>query len=238
MTPFEGHFFEDSSNSNENKLQLSPTVKLQLDEVPMEVPMEVPTKVPMEVPIEVPIEVPTEVPTKVPMEGESTSAKPGLRSGSERMFVVDCRSNSLASEEKEDTSNSLFGEREKEKEVLYTNFNEIFKQDVAGTSQYVGNPMLVEKEIQEASQQILTPKIDARPPSDGKKLLDGLLQTETSKLWGTSFLSKGLSNVGRRINLEFSDEEQKSGSKLAVSLIDSEDGEENKKWGKEEGVMM
>lgn len=234
MTPFEGHFFEDSSNSNENKLQLSPTVKLQLDEVPMEVP----TKAPMEVPIEVPIEVPTEVPTKVPMEGGSTSAKPGLRSGSERMFVVDCRSNSLASEEKEDTSNSLFGEREKEKEVLYTNFNEIFKQDVAGTSQYVGNPMLVEKEIQEASQQILTPKIDARPPSDGKKLLDGLLQTETSKLWGTSFLSKGLSNVGRRINLDFSDEEQKSGSKLAVSLIDSEDGEENKKWGKEEGVMM
>ena len=154
------------------------------------------------------------------------------------MFVVDCRSNSLASEEKEDTSNSLFGEREKEKEVLYTNFNEIFKQDVAGTSQYVGNPMLVEKEIQEASQQILTPKIDARPPSDGKKLLDGLLQTETSKLWGTSFLSKGLSNVGRRINLDFSDEEKKSGSKLAVSLIDSEDGEENKKWGKEEGVMM
>ena len=59
MTPFEGHLFEDSSNSNENKLQLSPTVKLQLDEVPMEVPMEVPTKVPMEVPIEVPIEVPT-----------------------------------------------------------------------------------------------------------------------------------------------------------------------------------
>lgn len=234
MTPFEGHFFEDSSNSNENKFQLSPTVKLQLDEIPMEVP----TKAPMEVPIEVPIEVPTEVPTKVPMEGGSTSAKPGLRSGSERMFVVDCRSNSLASEEKEDTSNSLFGEREKEKEVLYTNFNEIFKQDVAGTSQYVGNPMLVEKEIQEASQQILTPKIDARPPSDGKKLLDGLLQTETSKLWGTSFLSKGLSNVGRRINLDFSDEEKKSGSKLAVSLIDSEDGEENKKWGKEEGVMM
>lgn len=154
------------------------------------------------------------------------------------MFVVDCRSNSLASEEKEDTSNSLFGEKEKEKEVLYTNFNEIFKQDTAGTSQYVADPMLVEKEIQEASQQILTPKIDTRPPSDGKKLLDGLLQTETSKLWGTSFLSKGLSNVGRRINLNFSDEEKKSGSKLAVSLIDSEDEKEEKKWGKEGRVMM
>ena len=59
MAPFEGHFFEDSSNSNENKLQLSPTVKLQLDEVPMKVPMEVPTEVPTKVPMEVPMEAPS-----------------------------------------------------------------------------------------------------------------------------------------------------------------------------------
>lgn len=206
MTPFEGHFFEDPSNSMEPKLQLSPTVKLPPSEASLETP--------------------------------SVLAKPVSRSGSDRMFVVDCRSNSLASEEKEENTASLFGDREKEKEILYTNFNEIFKQEAPATSQYVADPTLVEKEIQEASQQILTPKIDARPPSDGKKLLEGLLQTETSKLWGTSFLSKGLSNVGRRINLDFGDEEKKSGSKLAVSLIDSEGEEEGKKLEPEEGVMI
>lgn len=206
MTPFDGYFFEDPSVSTGSNLQLSPTVKLNVEEASLEAP--------------------------------NASTKPVSRSGSDRMFVVDCRSNSLASEEKEEASTSLFGEKEKEKEILYTNFNEIFKQEASAPSQYVADPISIEKEIQETSQQILTPKIDARPPSEGKKLLEGLLQTESSKLWGTSFLSKGLSNVGRRINLDFSDEEKKSESKLAISLIDSENSEDEKKWEKEVGVKI
>ena len=198
MAPLDEYLYEETSATHDAELHLSPTVKLFSEDT---------------------------------QELHNTSASfpskaTPSRSGSDRMFLLDCRSSSLASEEKEEKTSSLFGE--KEKEIIYTNFNEIFNQDTASTSQHVIDPLSIEKGIQEASQQILTPKIDARPPTDGKKLLDSLLSAESGTWWGTSFLPNGIKSPGQRINLDFSEEKKQTSSKLAVSVINDESSEEEK----------
>lgn len=198
MAPLEEYLYEETNTTHDTQLRLSPTVKLFSEDT-------------------------QELHNAA---ASSPSRATPSRSGSDRMFLLDCRSSSLASEEKNEKTSSLFGE--KEKEIIYTNFNEIFNQDTASISQHVADPISVEKGIQEASQQILTPKIDARPPTDGKKLLDSLLSTESGKLWGASFLPKGIKAPNQRINLDFSEDKRQTSSKLAVSVINDESSDEEK----------
>lgn len=143
----------------------------------------------------------------------------GLSKTSQSIFLVDCKSNSLASEVKQDNEGpaSLFEEK-KDKEVIYTSFNEIFKNTNSSVTSDSQKSILLEKQIQKESQNILSPRLDKPTAIENKSLLQGLASSSGGNLWGKSFLSKN----SKRIRLDEDEEDKRDSKRVSITALDDD----------------
>lgn len=143
----------------------------------------------------------------------------GLTKAPESIFLVDCRSNSLATDVKPDSEDpTLLFEEKRDKEVIYTSFNEIFKNTTSSVTSDSQKSILLEKQIQKESQNILSPRLDKPTVSENKSLLQGLASSSGGNLWGKSFLSKN----SKRIRLDEEDENNKDSKRVSITALDDD----------------
>lgn len=129
------------------------------------------------------------------------------------MFTVDCKSNSLASEGKHADDMTLFGEK-KDKEVIYTSFNEIFNNSVGASSSQ--QSIINEQQIQKESQNILSPRYEKPYPTGEKSLLNLLPKSGGGSVWGNSLLSKNT----KRIRL---DEDETESKRKSITVLEEDE---------------
>lgn len=141
--------------------------------------------------------------------------------------MIDCRSNSVASEGKqvEEIPTSLFGEK-KDQEVIYTSFNEIFKNSTPSCTSDSQKSLLLEKQIQQESQNILSPLHQKSLASIDNSLLHGLSIPNGGKTWGSSIMSKNVNRISLEENEN--EKEEKTRKETSVTVLEDDTPEEKK----------
>ena len=160
---------------------------------------------------------------------ETEFIHPTLKAAStSSLYMIDCRSNSVASEGKqvEEIPTSLFGEK-KDQEVIYTSFNEIFKNSTSSCISDSQKSIMFEKQIQKESQNILSPLHQKPIASIDNSLLHGLSIPNGGKTWGSSIMSKNVN----RISLEETENEKEEKTRketTSVTVLEDDTPEEKK----------
>ena len=112
-------------------------------------------------------------------------------------------------------------ERQKALEDLNSRYNEERKaaaQEYAETLSSIVMPVWNQPEIQQASQQILSPNNEKDPAEEGKRLLDSLLSGSKATGLGMPMLSRESGRKRERVKLDLTEEKRQS-----ITMLDDDE---------------